>query len=255
MDISFMSTDGAILTAAFFMAGVFDSVCGGGGIISASSLMMAGIPPHFIVGTNAAAIAPGAVASLIKFVRSGKKILWRAALAAAIGSMISTSIGARLNMMLPEEVLHRVLTILIPIAAIAVFIKRDIGSEDRSDTLTRRQMILRGAAMGLTIGIYQGFYGAGAATFYLLAFCAFLKLDLLTSSGCMRIVALFSLTTSMLSYAAEGLVIWSVVPAICAANIAGNIIGTSLALRSGAKFIRPMFYIVFVMLLIKLFLQ
>ena len=41
-----------ILMLGGFIAGFFDSVVGGGGVITLPSLLWAGLPPYFALGTN-----------------------------------------------------------------------------------------------------------------------------------------------------------------------------------------------------------
>lgn len=52
--------------------------------------------------------------------------------------------------------------------------------------------------------------------------------------------------------AVSGAVVWQVVLPAALLNILGNYIGAGLALHKGAKVIRPMFFVVLLMLLVRL---
>ena len=41
-----------IVLPAIFLAGVIDSIAGGGGLLSLPAYLAAGVPPHFALGTN-----------------------------------------------------------------------------------------------------------------------------------------------------------------------------------------------------------
>ena len=58
--------------------------------------------------------------------------------------------------------------------------------------------------------------------------------------------------SSLVTFALAGKVMWSVGIPAALCGIAGNYVGSSLALKGGAKVIRPMFFVVLLLLLIRL---
>mgnify|MGYP006180817389 CR=1 FL=1 len=42
----------AILALVAFVAGFIDAIAGGGGLLTIPALLMAGLPPHLVLGTN-----------------------------------------------------------------------------------------------------------------------------------------------------------------------------------------------------------
>ena len=102
------------------------------------------------------------------------------------------------------------------------------------------------------MGCYDGFFGPGAGTFLMLAFTGLCKFDLLTASGNTKVANSASNVASLVTFALAGQVVWSVgIPAaIC--GIAGGYVGSGLALKNGAKVIRPMFFVVLALLTIRL---
>lgn len=86
----------------------------------------------------------------------------------------------------------------------------------------------------------------------MLAFTGLCKFDLLTASGNTKVANSASNLASLVTFALAGKVLWAVgIPAaIC--GIAGNYVGSSLALKGGAKIIRPMFFVVLSLLVIRL---
>ena len=123
---------------------------------------------------------------------------------------------------------------------------------NRSDELTTGQQVAVALFIGLIWGTYTGFYGAGSGTFILLSFALLNKLDLVTASGNTKVCASVASLTAAITSALSGAVVWQVVLPAALLNILGNYIGAGLALHKGAKVIRPMFFVVLLMLLVRL---
>jgi uncharacterized membrane protein YfcA len=62
----------SFLLGAGFVAAFIDSVVGGGGLISMPALLMTGLPPSVVLGTNKLASICCSSTSSISFLRSGK---------------------------------------------------------------------------------------------------------------------------------------------------------------------------------------
>lgn len=253
MTFELLSLPGAVLCGAFFFAGIIDAVCGGGGLLTLPMFMAAGFPAHFVSGTNQCSIFFGNVTSLLRFARKGH-IHWPSALTTVPFAVLGGTLGARLNLMLPEQWLEIVMTLLVPVVAIVLLLKRNFGNENHVEELSGRRRFLSALCIGVVIGIYQGFYGAGSGTFFMLGFALLMRLDLTTASGNTKVVSFCSVTSSAITYALSGAVFWPAVLAATVFNVAGSYVGAGLAMRRGAKFIRPMFFLVLAMLFVRLVL-
>ena len=251
MDVDVSNFSLGILCAAFFLLGLFDAVCGGGGLISMPTFLSLGFPVHFILGTTQCSALPGAAIALLRFIRGGR-VYWKTALLAAPLAAIGGFLGARLNIILPAAYLQMVMVILLPIMAVFMLVKRDFGMECHPETLSRGRIIGSVLIIGLVIGTYQGFYGAGCGLFYLLAFTMLNRLDMITASGNSKVVMLCANVIAALTYALSGVVVWKVVFWVVPFNILGNYIGANLALTKGAKVIRPMFFFVLGLLFVRM---
>ena len=68
----------------------------------------------------------------------------------------------------------------------------------------------------------------------------------------MKVASVASCGAAMVSYAMAGHVMWLVALPAALCSIAGAYVGAGLALKNGAKLIRPMFVVVLALLLIRL---
>ena len=76
--------------------------------------------------------------------------------------------------------------------------------------------------------------------------------DLVTASGNAKVVNLAANAAALTTYAFSGKVVWLLGLTAALFGIAGNWIGSGLALKKGGKIIRPMFFVVLVLLLVKI---
>lgn len=240
-----------IVFIAYFFGGIVDAVCGGGGLITLPVLFAIGLPAHTAVGTNQVSMLPGITTSVIKFYRSGRIDIKNIIYAVPFG-LAGGFAGARLNLLVSEWYLQIVLLILIPVLAVFSILKPNTGTVDRSAENSKKKSVLLSAAIGLIVGTYHAFYGPASGTFFMLAFSAFLKYDLVTANGNTRFVTMFVSIISTITYALSGCAKWFYVLLAVPAYALGNYVGASLAISKGARFVRPMYYGILALLFIKL---
>ena len=142
--------------------------------------------------------------------------------------------------------------ILVPILAVFLIKKRDFGTEDHSEELSPRRLNAISLLSSLVIGVYDGFFGPGAGTFLILANTGLCRFGLLTASGNAKIANVASCGASLVSYALAGQVWWAVGIPAALCGLAGGYVGAGVALKKGAKIIRPMFFVVLALLLARL---
>lgn len=241
----------AVICPLVFLGAVMDAVAGGGGLLSLPAYLLAGLDPHMAIGTNKLGNLPGMATSAIRFLRRGNVHL-PSAVWCALGSLVGAWLGSQLNMRLPSDLLYYLMLILVPILAVFLIKKRDFGMEDHSGELSPRRLNAISLVSSLVIGVYDGFFGPGAGTFLILANTGLCRFGLLTASGNMKVASVASCGAAMVSYAVAGHVMWLVALPAALCSIAGAYVGAGLALKNGAKLIRPMFVVVLALLLIRL---
>ena len=234
-----------------FLGGLVDAVAGGGGLITLPAYLLAGLPPHAAAATNKCGNVFGTILSTVRFFKSGDLHVPTAVMG-ALWALVGAWLGAKLNMLVPEQVLYCLMLIVVPVMAVFLLFKRDFGTEDRSHELGKLRLLLMSALIGLGVGAYDGFFGPGAGTFLMLAFTGLCRFDLLKASGNTKAANSASNLASLIAFALAGKVMWSVGLPAALCGIAGNYVGSGLALKKGAKIIRPMFFVVLALLLLRL---
>lgn len=237
-----------IIYPLLFFTGFVDSIAGGGGLISLSSFFAIGLPSHLALGTNKASAVLGTGLSAAYFVRKGH-VRWDSAVTAFFGAIVGSTAGARLALFIDERVITICMLVIVPLVAAFIIFKKDMGAVEK--TLTPRRIFVYSLLVGLVIGLYDGFIGPGTGMFLILAFTAVLGFNPLTACGNTKIVNFASNIAASAMFMYSGDVDYGLAIPCAPCSIAGNFLGTRLAIRNGVKIVRPMMLFVVVLLLAK----
>ena len=239
-----------IVCPLVFLAGVVDSIAGGGGLISLTAYLLAGVPAHVALGTNKFSSAIGTAVATARFIKEGF-VKWRLALPAAAGALAGSAVGAQLAMLTPDGIFKWIMIGLLPVVAFAVLRKRDLEPERRAVALTPGKQLAIVVVSSLVIGCYDGFYGPGTGTFMMLAFTGAAMLSVQESAGQTKVANLASNVAGLVTFLMHG-VAWLELGLVAAVfSIAGNYIGSGLVIKDGSKIVRPIVLVVLALLFVK----
>jgi uncharacterized membrane protein YfcA len=91
------------------------------------------------------------------------------------------------------------------------------------------------------LGFYDGFFGPGTGSFLVFLFVRWLGYDFLHASASAKLLNTATNLAAIGLFAYKGHVWWHFALAMAAANVAGSLLGTRLALKHGAGFVRGVF--------------
>lgn len=233
-----------------FLAGLVDAIGGGGGLISLPAYLIAGLPTHAAIATNKISSTFGTSLATYRFAKA-KLINVKLAIPSVIAAIIGSSIGAKISMLVPEKILSYVLIIILPLAAFFVLNKKLFNDEGSENVRLDKRTYLTASLAALIVGIYDGFYGPGTGTFLIIAFTVFAKLNIQTSNAQAKVINLATNVTSLVIFLTngQGILALGIAAAIC--NMAGGYLGAGLAMKNGAKIVRPSIIFVLILLVFK----
>ncbi len=241
-----------IICPLVFLAGFIDAIAGGGGLIALPAYLFAGLPAHTAIGSNKLSSCAGLVAASAKYFREGKVRL-RAALWSAFGCIIGAGCGTRLALLLPERSLRVAVLIALPIVAVFLATRKQLGAEDSIEVvLPVKKKALLSIAIGVVVGLYDGLIGPGAGTFLILGFTTLMGLGLVQASACAKVSNMASNLTSVVLYAFSGNILYGIAIPAALCSIAGGWFGARTAVRGGGKRIKQVMYVVLALLFLKL---
>ncbi len=239
-----------IVCPLVFLAGLVDSIAGGGGLISLPAYMLTGLPPVNAIATNKLGSVIGTSASTLRYLKNGY-FDKRLAIPSIVMGLAGGFLGSELLLYIDSSILKYPMIIVLPI--IAFFVLRDNKLENnKPKNIPCRKQFTIVVIISLLIGIYCGFYGPGTGTFLLLAYTKLADMDVKSASGNVKLV---NQSSNIVSTVILILNNSAVIPLGIVAGffcMAGHYIGSGIVMKSGIKAVRPIIVLVLILLIIKL---
>ncbi len=243
-----MSVSIELLMLLFLLAlfaGAMDTLVGGGGLITVPGLMLTGLPPVAVLGTNKLQGCSGtATASLMLFRR--RHLHWKELRI----PMLMAALGATIGALLVRQINSQQLQIIIPVVLSFISIYFLL-----SPMLTKRHRRLMSKksynCMVLPlIGLYDGMLGPGTGSFYSMAASAFRQYQVVDAVKRAKALNFATNAASLTVFIGLGEVIWHVGLVMVAGQIIGAWIGTHTLFKINPALLRPGIVIVSVVMLI-----
>lgn len=231
-----------VLALASFGAGFVDAIAGGGGLLTVPALVSAGLPAHFVLGTNKGQAVFGAATSLVSFWRKGALARERVVLGLGAG-FLGSLLGALLVLYVRPEPLKPLIAVLLLVALGLVLFSRLLRARAGANAHVSNSAPLF-ASIALVMGAYDGFFGPGTGSLLIAAFVTLMGDTETRASGNSKIVNFASNCAALTIFALNGKVIWSVSLPMALANVAGAWLGARSVFRGGDKLVRAVLVLV-----------
>jgi len=240
---------GLALTA--FISGFIDAVVGGGGLIQIPYLLITfpKMPLPIMFGTNKIAALAGTSIAAFKY---AKKITFNYKLlfVIALSCFISSYLGAKIVSHIDSTLLKPLILVILIVIAIYTFLKKNLGLVESKNLPINKQM-LYGSGIGLVVGFYDGFFGPGTGSFFVLGFVVILGFEFVKASAYSKIVNCVTNISALTVFIKQGNYILPLAILLAVFNITGSFIGSSLALKIGNGFVRFFFLIIVSIMILK----
>lgn len=236
-----------MLFLAAFVAGFIDSIAGGGGMITIPALWLAGIPPHQALGVNKLQSCFGSFSATLHFYRKGH-ISLKDNIIPIICVFLCATAGTLLVRVLDTAFLERCIPFLLIIFALYFLFSPKISEEQRAVRYGYGTLCF---ILGC-IGAYDGFFGPGTGSFFILALISLAGYGIKSALAHAKLFNFTSNVASMLMFAIGGQILWVLGFIMGVGQFIGAHIGSRLALRYGIKIIKPLVVIVSVAVCVKL---
>ncbi|MGQ0595925.1 sulfite exporter TauE/SafE family protein [Aquabacterium sp.] len=249
LDLNALNVSLMLLASA--AAGLVDAIVGGGGLIIVPSLfgLFPQAVPATLLGTNKAASIWGtgwAAWQYAKQVTLPSSRLMGAIIAAMLGGLI----GAWLATLVPASRFRAALPIVLAAVWLYTLWRKDMGRHHAPHWSHQTETLLA-TGIGAAIGFYDGIFGPGTGSFFVFALVRLLGWDFLHASAGAKRLNFATNVAALAWFIPHGHVEWALSLPMAVANVAGSTVGTRLALRHGAGFVRVAFLIVVGALILK----
>jgi uncharacterized membrane protein YfcA len=228
------------LALVALVAGMIDAVAGGGGLVTVPALLLAGFDPVGAVATNKLQGVFSAASSTVAFARAGL-VEWRATLPIAAVALLGSLGGAIAVGFVPIGILFVLMPVLLVAVAVYFALSRGLSDADSARVIGTAAFA---ASVGLIVGFYDGAFGPGAGSFYMAGFVTLLGHGVLRATAQTKLVNFASNLGALAMFMVLGAVAYPVGLAMAVGALIGAQLGSRLALRRGAKLIRPLLVVV-----------
>ncbi len=225
-----------ILVGVAFLAGFVDSIAGGGGLISVPALLLCGVTPLQALATNKMQGMVGSGTAFANYVHTGQVHPSEGLLTAAI-SLAFGALGSLVAAALPADLLKLVMPpVLIGIAG---FFALKPGLTDLPRRARLTPLVFALCVVPVIAG-YDGFFGPGTGSFFMLAFVMLAGSGVLRATAQTKMLNFASNIGSFAVFALSGHMLWMVGAGMALGQLAGATLGARLAVRVGARLIKPL---------------
>lgn len=250
MEISLQSS--LFISPLFFLAGLVDAIAGGGGLLSLPAYLFTGLPVHKAIATNKMAASMGTALSTYRYVKKGYVPL-KLGLYCLVFGLAGSAIGARIALMISDEVFKLIMLIIVPLTGFYLLTKGDLTKE--REGLSEKKQILFSIPIAFFLGIYDGFYGPGMGTFLMIALTGLVHLDIKQANGICKVINMSTNVAALTVYLLSGKVILLLGLFAGLIQILGNYVGARYFESGHTKFIKPLMLTVLSLFFIKLLLE
>ncbi|HWS99901.1 MAG TPA: sulfite exporter TauE/SafE family protein [Pyrinomonadaceae bacterium] len=231
---------GLSMVAAAFVAGMMNSIAGGGTLITFPVLLWLGLDPKVANATSTVALWPGLFGGLWGFRRetaNSRTILVRLGLTSVVGG----AVGALLLILTPSETFARLVPFLIFFATVLFIlqepISRRLGTPAAAER-PRARWWLGAIVFQFFSSVYGGYFGAGNGILMLAALGLLGLNDIHRANGIKNFLGIAINSAAVIGFALSRLVVWPVALLMAVAATAGGYFGANTARRLGRPFVR-----------------
>jgi uncharacterized membrane protein YfcA len=248
-----------MLFAAAFLAGIVNSMAGGGTLITFPALLSAGLPAVTANATSTVALVPGSLSAFWGY-RAEVEGEGRLLAVLAVPSLLGGTLGALAADRVGDSVFAKLAPLLV-LGATVLFMAQEplrrwshsVSSVDEGGRPVRGLGAIAG--FQLVVALYGGFFGAGIGILMLAALAVLGLRDIHRMNGLKNLAAVCINGLAALTFAACGRVDWRIASFMIVGGIAGGYTGASVAQRIGQQMVRRVVVLIGLLISLYLFLR
>lgn len=240
-----------ILFFTGLMAGTIDAIAGGGGLISLPVLLSLGVPPHIALGTNKLQSTVGTMVATYSYYKArlfNMKMVYQGLAFGVVGTVL----GSVASQLMSSAFLKQLIPVLLILIFFYTILSPRLGLEDRKPRLSEHYFYM---IFGAGLGFYDGFFGPATGSFWVFSLIFFLGYNLTKAAAYTKVFNLKSNIIALACFAIGGNIDYRIGLCMAVGQLLGGRLGAYLAIRNGARMIRPIFMVVVTISILSLIYQ
>ncbi len=226
---------------AALIAGLLNSVAGGGSFISFPALLFTGMAPIAANATNTAALFPGTIASTVAyrnaFTPDARRLLPLLLVTGIVGGVL----GARILLITPQSTFLHLIPWLLLAATLLFLAGPRISAWVRRRAAagkTSRPLTIAGFFLALLISIYIGYFGAGVGILVLSLLALLGMEDIHAMNGVKTLLVSVVNGVAMITFMFAKTIIWPQAILMIVGSLIGGYAGAHYAQKMNPQHVR-----------------
>jgi len=158
-------------------------------------------------------------------------------------SFAASYCGAKTVSLIRVDTLKPIVLVILVLIAVYTFFKKDLGSVQTKKLTDRKQLVI-GSLIGIIVGFYDGFFGPGTGSFFVLGFVVLLGFEFVMASAYSKIINCMTNISALIVFIRQGNYLLGIAILMAVCNVLGSVTGSRLALKKGNGFIRIIFLVI-----------
>jgi len=245
MTVPFTITQIASLVLAGFVAGVMNSIAGGGTMVTFPTLMLIGFPSIPANATNTVALLPGILSSVVGYRKNIHSIYRWLKLFAPV-SLLGGLTDGILLVQTPSRLFDSFVPFLILFATILFMVQGILGrvlrlrGESAQGRLQSRRWIFGAVMFQFAVALYGGYFGAGIGIL-MLASLGMLGFENVHEMNTLKVMLALLINVVAAGYFIwSGLIDWAAVGIMMVGTVAGGYTGAHFAQKVPQRIVRTL---------------
>ena len=228
------------------LAGFLNTLGGCGGLLTIPALLMSGISPIFALGTHKLQTTVG-VGSATLLLLKKKKFDWREIRPIVITAFLGALVGAFIVQYIDTDTLSVIVPIVLVITGVYFLVAPKLRKFKTSRVLSYRDVVVP------AIGFYDGMFGPGTGSFFVMATTVYKRIGLITASIIAKPLNFSTNIASVIIFVSYGHIVWELALLMMISQIIGSILGAHYLIKANPAVIRVLIVVVSFAMMIKYF--
>jgi len=226
------------------LAGFLNTLGGCGGLLTIPALLMSGISPIFALGTHKLQTTIG-VGSATLLLLKKKKFDWREIRPIVITAFLGALVGAFAVQYIDTDTLSIIIPIVLVITGVYFLVAPKLRKFKTSRVLSYRDVVVP------AIGFYDGMFGPGTGSFFVMATTVYKRIGLITASIIAKPLNFSTNIASVIVFISYGHIVWELALLMMVSQIIGSILGAQYLIKANPTVIRVLIVVVSFTMMIK----
>jgi len=239
-----------LLIIVGFVAGVINTLAGGGSLLTLPVLIFMGLPPNIANGTNRVGIVIQMLAGTAGFKSKGITT-FPFSIYMGVSALIGSLIGAQIAIDIKGETFNKILSFVMMVVVIIIIFKPKLKTKEIIERTTGKHLWI-GCVAFFFFGIYGGFINAGLGFILILFLHLFNHLSLVKSNATKAVIITIYMSGALVVFILNDAVNWKMGLTMAIGTSLGAWFTSRFSVKKGDGFIKIFLIVIVSVMAVKL---